>query len=415
MMAKRRGIVAAEQDCMKAPPQYQKTKGPPHGPLHGFSLVELLTVIAIIGIVAGMLLTVLSRADKRAKRVTCINNLRETGIAFHEFSDDHNGNYPMQVPASEGGSQDYLEAAAAINGNFYFAYRFFQTLSNVLIAPKMLVCPNDNRVSATNFTLLRNANISYFSTAFAHVGDASAILAGDRNLTNNQDTEQSRLLFTPVHPLQWTSEMHQFRGNILFADDHVEEWNNQRPGTFNAVMIFPPIIKTFNFNNGSPGGSPTGGSPPGNTTPPQNSTPSTPGNNPTGNNPVSGGATPGNNMSPAPGNSPPGNISLPKLPTGSPLILTPPPAAHPDVSNAVSQFTSNGTVAELVPPQITNPTPPTVTPDTNVTVTLAPKKFPPPAEGFPWWLWLLLLLLILLVLFFIGRMLTRRPKDQRRR
>ena len=399
---------------MKAPPQYQKTKGPPRGHLHGFSLVELLTVIAIIGIVAGMLLTVLSRADKRAKRVTCINSLRETGIAFHEFSDDHNGNYPMQVPASEGGSQDYLEAAAAINGNFYFAYRFFQTLSNVLITPKMLVCPNDNRVSATNFTLLRNANISYFSTAFARVGDSSALLAGDRNLTNNLDTQQSRLLFTPESPLKWTSEMHQFRGNVLFADDHVEEWNNLKPGTFKTVMIFPPIIKTFNFNNGPPNNSP-----PGNPSSPPTSNPSTPdNNNPNGNNPgngTPGGATPGNTMSAAPGSSPAGNMSMPKMPTGSPLILTPPPATHPDVSNAVSQFTSNGTVAEFVPPQITNATPPTVTADSNITVTLAPKKIPPSAEGFSWWLWLLLLLLILLVLFFIGRMLTRRPKNQRRR
>lgn len=396
---------------MKAPPRRQKTKGLPRGSLHGFSLVEMLTVIAIIGIVAGMLLTVLGRADARAKRVTCINNLREIGIAFHEFSDDHNGNYPMQVPASEGGSQDYLEAAAAINGNFYFSYRFFQTLSNVLIMPKLLVCPNDNRLSATNFPSLRNANISYFSTAFARVGDSSAILAGDRNLTNNLDTEQSRLLFTPQRPLQWTSELHQFRGNLLFADDHVEEWNNQRPGTFNAVMIFPPIIKTFNFNISSPGGSS-----PGNTPPPQYSTPSTPDNNPNGNNPANGGANPANNnMSPAPGNPPVGNISLPYLPLGNPVILTPPPATHPDVSNAVSQFTSNGTVAEVVPPQITNATPPMVTADSNTTVTLAPKKFPPPAEGFPWWLWLLLILLIFLVLFFIGRVLTRRPKNQRRR
>jgi prepilin-type N-terminal cleavage/methylation domain-containing protein len=383
--------------------------------LHGFSLVELLTVIAIIGIVAGMLLAVLNKADTRAKRVTCINNLRELGIAFHEFSDDHNGNYPMQVPASDGGSQDYLEAAAIINGNFYFSYRFFQTLSNVLITPRLLVCPNDNRPAATNFATLRNANISYFSTAFARVGDANALLAGDRNLTNNLDTEQSRLLLTPENPLKWTSEMHQFRGNVLFADDHVEEWNNQRPSTFNAVMIFPPIIKTFNFDIGSPGGPPPNSSPPGNTPPPQNSNPGAPENNPNGNNPGNGTAAPGNNLAAGTGNSLPGNMPLPHMPPGNPVILTPPPAAHPDGSNAVSQFESNGIVADAVPSQVTNEIPPTATADSNLTVTLAPKKVPPPAEGFPWWLWLLLLLLILLVLYIIAHRLTQRPKNQRRR
>jgi hypothetical protein len=93
------------------------------------------------------------------------------GIAFHEFSDDHSGKYPMQVPASDGGSQDFLAAANSLNGDFYFAYQFFLPLSGFLVTPRMLVCPNDNRDPATNFTRLENVNLSYFATAFARVGD----------------------------------------------------------------------------------------------------------------------------------------------------------------------------------------------------------------------------------------------------
>lgn len=389
---------------MKAPRQY--------GNPVGFSLVEMLTVIAIIGIVAAMLLTVLSRAETRAKRVSCINNLREMGIAFHEFSDDHDSKYPMQVPISEGGSQEYLEQAETLTGNFYFAYRFFQTLSNFLINPQLLICPNDNRYPTNRFELLRNDNLSYFSTAFARVGDANGLLAGDRNLTNDLNTPQSRLLFTPVKPLHWTAEMHQFRGNVLFADDHVEEWNNQNSNhTFNAVMIFPPIVRTFISYN--PPNGPGPGSPPGN--PPGNPPNAPPGNPPGGPPGPPPGSPPGSSspsysgnpsapMAPgmmAPGNAPGGTAAMPNTPMNPPMIMTPPPAANPNDSNVVGQFLSNSPplVSNNVP-AVTNAEPTNPPVDTNFS--LAPKKVAPPESGFPWWLlWLLLSLLLLFVLYVL--------------
>lgn len=394
MITKYRGIVTAKSSSVKAPRQNLETDG--------FSLVELLTVIAIIGIVAAMLLTVLGRAESRAKRVTCINNLREMGIAFHEFADDHSGKYPMEVPVNEGGSQDYLAAANSINGDFYFTYRFFQPLSSFLATPRMLACPNDNRDPETNFSTFGNENLSYFATAFAHVGDANAILAGDRNLTNNEATPQSRLLLTPQDPLQWTAEIHQFKGNILFADDHVEEWNNQKSGrSFNAVMIFLPSVKTFSFDSGPIGGSPAG-SPPG--------APANPG----GSSPGENNSTATENSS-ASGNSPAGNkVALPNVPMmNKQLILTPPPA-QADTSNAVNQFSSAARVVEAQASPATNPEPePAVT---NTGITLAPKEVPPTEDGsIDWWFWLFLLLLLLIVVLLIARLLSQRRKEKSRR
>ncbi len=53
----------------------------------GFTLVELLVVIAIIGILIALLLPAIQAAREAARRATCINNLKQMGLAFHNFHD----------------------------------------------------------------------------------------------------------------------------------------------------------------------------------------------------------------------------------------------------------------------------------------------------------------------------------------
>jgi prepilin-type N-terminal cleavage/methylation domain-containing protein len=187
-----------------------------------FTLLELLIVIAIIAILASLLLPALEKARARARRVECLSQLRQAGLAFHAFAHDHHSLFPAQTPTNQGGTLEFVTAAARLGGEFYFAYRHFQAISNELVTPRLLRCPADTRLAAQHFPSLRNENVSYFIGASARLDKPDSILAGDRNLSLGSVNAGALLNLTSNALIEWTAECHRFVGNLLFADGRVE-------------------------------------------------------------------------------------------------------------------------------------------------------------------------------------------------
>jgi prepilin-type N-terminal cleavage/methylation domain-containing protein len=88
---------------------------PPHYP-RAFTLIELLTVIAIICLLAAVLFPVLVHARRRAYEPQCISNLRQIGMAFRMYMQDYDNQRPEQL---------------------------YKLVPAYLSTPQMLVCPAD--------------------------------------------------------------------------------------------------------------------------------------------------------------------------------------------------------------------------------------------------------------------------------
>ena len=126
----------------------------------GFTLVELLVVIAIIGILVALLLPAIQAAREASRRSSCLNNLKQIGIAVHNFEDVHNKLPPGAIWSNDGGKKGgsifvhllpFLEEQSLYQAFDFSQDDVSQTLipgTSTLVASVLipnLVCPSDDR------------------------------------------------------------------------------------------------------------------------------------------------------------------------------------------------------------------------------------------------------------------------------
>jgi hypothetical protein len=109
---------------------------------------------------------------QRSKSLTCVNNLKQIGLAFKLWALDHEDLYSFQVRTNKGGT---LELCSRNKDNADSGACFhFQVMSNELSTPTLLVCPGDSgKVAAEKFAALQATNVSYLLFSGRNVSESN--------------------------------------------------------------------------------------------------------------------------------------------------------------------------------------------------------------------------------------------------
>lgn len=204
---------------------------------HGFTLIELIIVIVVIGVLLAMLMPAHTGNRASATRIACVSNLKQVGLAFRIWAADNNANehFPMLVSITNGGVMEL-----AITGN---VAAVFQIMSNELNTPKILFCPTDkSREPATSFASNHpnktssnpplQGNLSYFVNLDAVNTNPNQLLTGDDNLLIGGDPYKPLsgtpattgvLTLTTNTLIAWSEARHQKQGNVGLADGSVQQ------------------------------------------------------------------------------------------------------------------------------------------------------------------------------------------------
>lgn len=187
---------------------------------YGFTLIEVLVVIVVLGVLLSLVVPAVQKSREAASRMECANNLKQIGIAMHQFINTHHGKFPRST-----------------HGTIDFEKTWIYTLSPYLEnVDKVRICPADPKGAER----LQEKGTSYVMNEYLCEPGPSAALM----INFVKSTSRTILVFTASDAK-----------GVTTTDDHTHSRNwfrNPRSGTWSRILA---DIQPDRFG-GAPSGTP---------------------------------------------------------------------------------------------------------------------------------------------------------------
>ena len=209
--------------------------------LKGFTLIELLVVIAIIAILAALLLPALSAAKSKARRTTCLNNLRQINLGVRMYSDDSNDASPSSgsavgstnVESLYSGYKDLMKSYVGVKGAS-------SSQDNLFACPADTFFPNFITNAPPPLQYLRE---SFHDVAFS--GFSSYMFNGGDNVTRK--FEKFEVTLPGLSGVKLSSIKHPSRTVLVAEYSASAPWSWHEPSSH---MMFNDAKNVVSFVDG---------------------------------------------------------------------------------------------------------------------------------------------------------------------
>jgi prepilin-type N-terminal cleavage/methylation domain-containing protein/prepilin-type processing-associated H-X9-DG protein len=219
----------------------------------GFTLVELLTVIAVIGVLACLILPVLGKAKAKAHAVTCLSNLRQLQIGWTLFTSEHEEKLPPNSDGQDAGrdadhpswAAGNLEIGPASDANDTSLlvgerYSEFGSIGGYVKNPNVYRCPSDKSDRARSISMNAYLNgLGLWQHSNYVTARVSADIHDPANIWVFMDEREDSIndgyfaveMSTHYAIIDYPSNQHSGAANIVFGDGHTERHRWIEPTT----------------------------------------------------------------------------------------------------------------------------------------------------------------------------------------
>lgn len=189
----------------------------------GFTLVEMLVVIGIIAVLAAMLFPVFARAREKGRSTRCVANLRQIGMAWQMYADDHDGMPPWAIDCADQYLPQIWSHFPGFQALIPSMPRHEEVLRPYMHSRQIWQCPSD-----TGYDVLEDSGLPLDGrpTAYDAFGNSymyqTIITFMQRPIEQLREPTKANVYFDGYGSWHGGRGFGDKRWNVYYADGHVK-------------------------------------------------------------------------------------------------------------------------------------------------------------------------------------------------